>query len=77
MPATALPFPMFQGEKAETAMSLCVAMFDDGAIEAIDRLLAGPGGDGRLLMPPGDCGFSRKFARLNDRFGVSRQLDLA
>ena len=29
-----------------------------------------------MLMPPGDYGFSRKFAWLNDRFGVSWQINL-
>lgn len=132
MPAAALPFLMFQGEKAEEAMNLYAALFDDGAIEAIerygpegpgaegsvrlarfrvagqsvrcidspvrhefdftpsfsffveceseaelDRLLAGLGEDGKLLMPPDDYGFSRKFVWLNDRFGVSWQLNLA
>ena len=132
MSATALPFLMFQGETAEQAMNLYVALFDDGAVEAIerygpegpgaegsvrlarfrvagqsvkcidspvrhefdftpsfsffvdcdseaelDRLVAGLGEDGKMLMPPDDYGFSRKFAWLNDRFGVSWQLNLA
>ena len=132
MPATALPFLMFQGEKAEEAMTLYVSLFDDGAVEAIelygpegpgkegsvqqarfrvagqqvrcfdspvrhkfdftpsfsffvecadeaelDRLIAGLGEGGKMLMPPDDYGFSRRFAWLNDRFGVSWQLNLA
>jgi predicted 3-demethylubiquinone-9 3-methyltransferase (glyoxalase superfamily) len=32
---------------------------------------------GVVLMPPNDYGFSRKFAWLNDRFGVSWQINLA
>ncbi|MDW0109501.1 VOC family protein [Sporosarcina aquimarina] len=32
--------------------------------------------DGQALMPLGDYGFSKKFGWLNDRFGVSWQLDL-
>lgn len=39
---------------------------------AFDRLSAG----GSVLMPPGNYGFSRKFVWLNDRFGVSWQLNL-
>ena len=31
---------------------------------------------GTILMPLGDYGFSRKFGWLNDRFGVSWQLNL-
>lgn len=31
---------------------------------------------GEFLMPPGDYGFSRKFAFLKDRFGVSWQVNL-
>jgi predicted 3-demethylubiquinone-9 3-methyltransferase (glyoxalase superfamily) len=32
--------------------------------------------DGRVLMPPGNYGFSRRFAWTDDRFGVSWQLNL-
>ena len=31
---------------------------------------------GTVLMPPGSYGFSRKFAWVNDRYGVSWQLNL-
>jgi predicted 3-demethylubiquinone-9 3-methyltransferase (glyoxalase superfamily) len=31
---------------------------------------------GAVLMPPGNYGFSTKFAWVNDRFGVSWQLNL-
>jgi predicted 3-demethylubiquinone-9 3-methyltransferase (glyoxalase superfamily) len=40
--------------------------------EAFARLADG----GRVLMPLGNHGFSRKFGWLADRFGVSWQLDL-
>jgi predicted 3-demethylubiquinone-9 3-methyltransferase (glyoxalase superfamily) len=33
--------------------------------------------DGGVLMPPGNYGFSRYFCWVNDRFGVSWQLNLA
>ena len=39
---------------------------------AFDRLSAG----GTVLMEPGNYGFSAKFTWLNDRFGVSWQLNL-
>jgi predicted 3-demethylubiquinone-9 3-methyltransferase (glyoxalase superfamily) len=44
--------------------------------EQIDRLSAVLSEGGKFLMPMGSYGFSRKFAWLNDRFGVSWQLDL-
>ncbi len=40
--------------------------------EAFKQLVA----DGEVLMPPGDYGFSRQFVWVNDRFGVSWQLNL-
>lgn len=40
--------------------------------EAFDKLSAG----GTVLMPLGNYGFSKKFGWLNDRFGVSWQLNL-
>ncbi len=42
----------------------------------IETLYEKLGEDGQSLMPLGDYGFSRKFGWLNDRFGVSWQLDL-
>jgi predicted 3-demethylubiquinone-9 3-methyltransferase (glyoxalase superfamily) len=33
--------------------------------------------NGQTLMPPDDYGFSKRFAWVNDRFGVSWQLNLA
>ena len=130
MTATALPFLMFQGGKAEEAMRFYVSLFEDGSIEAVDRFGAGEQGEGsiktarfrvagqsvmcfdspvphafdftpsfsffvtlddeaeqdrliaalgeggEMLMEPGDYGFSRKFAWLRDRFGLSWQLNL-
>lgn len=47
---------------------------DDDA--EFDRLFAILSEEGGVLMPPGDYGWSRKFGWLNDRFGISWQLDL-
>ncbi|GAA1311188.1 VOC family protein [Saccharothrix xinjiangensis] len=44
--------------------------------EELDRLYAALSEDGQALMPLGDYGFSRKFGWVNDRFGVSWQLNL-
>ncbi len=44
--------------------------------DELDRLAAQLASGGGFLMPPGAYGFSRKFAWLADRFGVSWQLNL-
>ena len=44
--------------------------------DEIDRIAAALGDGGAVLMPLGDHGFSRRFTWLNDRFGVSWQLNL-
>ncbi len=44
--------------------------------EEIDTISAALGEGGAFLMPLGSYGFSRKFAWLNDRFGVSWQINL-
>ena len=55
------------------SVSLFVECEDETELDAaFARLSEG----GTLLMPPGNYGFSRKFAWLNDRFGVSWQLNL-
>ena len=43
--------------------------------EEIDRIAAALGDGGGVLMPLADYGFSRRFTWLNDRFGVSWQLN--
>jgi len=44
--------------------------------EEVDALAAALGAGGRALMPPGDYGFSKRFAWVQDRFGVSWQINL-
>lgn len=44
--------------------------------EELERIAAILGKDGAVLMPLDNYGFSRKFTWLNDRFGVSWQLNL-
>jgi predicted 3-demethylubiquinone-9 3-methyltransferase (glyoxalase superfamily) len=43
----------------------------------LERLFAALGDGGAELMPLADHGFSRRFGWVNDRFGVSWQLNLA
>jgi len=45
--------------------------------EELSRLFAALGEGGAPLMPLGDYGFSRQFGWVNDRYGVSWQLNLA
>lgn len=45
--------------------------------EELERLFAALADGGTQLMPLGDYGFSRRFGWVNDRFGVSWQLNLA
>jgi predicted 3-demethylubiquinone-9 3-methyltransferase (glyoxalase superfamily) len=45
--------------------------------EELEYAFAALGEGGQVLMPLGDYGFSRRFGWLNDRFGVSWQLNLA
>jgi predicted 3-demethylubiquinone-9 3-methyltransferase (glyoxalase superfamily) len=48
--------------------------FDDRA--ALDRVFAALSAGGKVLMPPDAYGFSTFFAWIEDRFGVSWQLNL-
>ncbi|MEV4225168.1 VOC family protein [Nonomuraea sp. NPDC049725] len=45
--------------------------------DEIERLYAALSEGGAALMPLGDHGFSKRFGWVNDRFGVSWQLNLA
>ena len=47
-----------------------------GSVEEIDRLYAALALDGKELMQLGDHGFSKRFGWINDRYGVSWQLNL-
>ena len=54
-----------------------VSLFVDCADEEeFDRAFGTLSEGGSVLMPPGNYGFSTKFVWLNDRFGVSWQLNL-
>ncbi|MFI5963397.1 VOC family protein [Streptomyces asoensis] len=55
------------------AVSLFVQCEDEAEL---DRLYAALSEQGTTLMPLGDYGFSAKFGWVNDRFGVSWQLNL-
>lgn len=56
------------------SISLFVQCEDEAEL---DRLFTALAEGGSELMPRGDYGFSRRFGWVNDRFGVSWQLNLA
>lgn len=66
--------PIAHGFSFTPSMSLYVQCATE---EEIDRLYATLAEGGGELMPLGDYGFSAKFGWVNDRFGVSWQLNLA
>jgi predicted 3-demethylubiquinone-9 3-methyltransferase (glyoxalase superfamily) len=43
--------------------------------DEVDRIVDALAAGGSFLMPPGDYGFSRRFAWFNDEFGVSWQVN--
>ncbi len=54
-----------------------VSLFVECESEAeLDQAFAALSADGGVLMPPASYGFSRKFTWVNDRFGVSWQVNL-
>jgi len=54
-----------------------MSLFVDCESEAeLDAAFASLSADGMVMMPPGNYGFSAKFAWVSDRFGVSWQLNL-
>ena len=55
------------------SISLFVECESDAEIE---RLAGALGEGGQFMMPLGDYGFSRRFAWVSDRFGVSWQINL-
>ena len=55
------------------SVSLFVNCEDEAELE---RLVAELGEDGKTLMPLDNYGFSQRFAWVEDRFGVSWQLNL-
>ncbi|MFF4436176.1 VOC family protein [Streptomyces sp. NPDC001621] len=60
------------------AFTPAISLFVQCADEAeIDRLYTALAEQGTELMPLGDYGFSPKFGWINDRFGVSWQLNLS
>lgn len=54
-----------------------VSLFVECENEAeLDKAFAELSSKGAVMMPPDNYGFSKKFAWINDRFGVSWQLNL-
>ena len=47
------------------------------SMDTLERIFGILSQEGGILMPPGNYGFSKHFCWLNDRFGVSWQLNLA
>jgi predicted 3-demethylubiquinone-9 3-methyltransferase (glyoxalase superfamily) len=65
--------PVKHGFTFTPSVSLFVECEDEAEMDrAFGRLSEG----GAVLMPPGNYGFSTKFAWVNDRYGVSWQLNL-
>jgi predicted 3-demethylubiquinone-9 3-methyltransferase (glyoxalase superfamily) len=72
-PLLAIDSPPVHAFTFTPSMSLAV---DCESEAELDRLVSELAVDGSILMPPSNYGFSQKFAWVNDRFGVSWQLNL-
>ena len=72
-PFMCIDSPVQHGFTFTPAVSLFVQCADAAEL---DRLYAALAEGGTELMPLGDYGFSAKFGWVNDRFGVSWQLNL-
>ena len=72
-PFMCIDSPMKHGFTFTPAISLFVQCADEAEL---DRLYSALAEGGAELMPLGSYGFSAKFGWVNDRFGVSWQLNL-
>ncbi|RJE83593.1 VOC family protein [Paenibacillus sp. 1011MAR3C5] len=64
--------------KHQFSFTPSISLYVNCSSEAeIETLCAKLSEDGKALMPLGEYGFSRKFAWIADRFGVTWQLNLA
>ena len=72
-PLMCIDSPVKQDFGFTPAVSLFVSCQDEAELDgAFEKLSSG----GSVLMPVDNYGFSRKFGWVNDRFGVSWQLNL-
>ncbi len=72
-PVICIDSPVAHAFTFTPSFSMFVDCADEAELEALHGSL---GVDGRIMMPLGAYGFSRKFAWLADRYGVSWQLNL-
>jgi uncharacterized glyoxalase superfamily protein PhnB len=50
---------------------------DFDSVEDLERAFEALSAGGKVMMPLGDYGFSKRFGWVSDRFGVSWQLNVA
>lgn len=65
--------PVSHGFDFTPSVSLYVDCVDEAQQDRLHQALSE---DGAVMMPPDDYGFSRKFSWVEDRYGVSWQLNL-